>query len=62
MGWLTGRPEWLRACSRRGRLGRRANDVVADLVFPMCRGVAKQLLELAKRFGDPTTAYTSTTT
>ena len=54
MGWLTGRPE-----VARGLLGqlaarlRRANDVVADLVFSDVPGrVAKQLLELAKRFGD----------
>ncbi len=55
MGWLTGRPE-----VAQGLLGqmaarlRRANDVVADLVFSDVPGrVAKQLLELAKRFGDP---------
>ncbi len=54
MGWLTGRPE-----VAQGLLGqlaarlRRANDVVADLVFSDVPGrVAKQLLELAKRFGD----------
>ena len=54
MEWLTGRPE-----VARGLLGqlaarlRRANDVVADLVFSDVPGrVAKQLLELAKRFGD----------
>ena len=53
-GWLTGRPE-----VARGLLGqlaarlRRANDVVADLVFSDVPGrVAKQLLELANRFGD----------
>ena len=46
MGWLTGRPE-----VARGLLGqlaarlRRANDVVADLVFSDVPGrVAKQLL------------------
>jgi len=55
MGWLTGRPE-----VAQGLLGqmaarlRRANDVVADLVFSDVPGrVAKQLLELAKRFGEP---------
>jgi CRP/FNR family transcriptional regulator, cyclic AMP receptor protein len=54
MGWLTGRPE-----VAQGLLGqmaarlRRANDVVADLVFSDVPGrVAKQLLELAKRFGE----------
>jgi CRP-like cAMP-binding protein len=54
MSWLTGRPE-----VAEGLLGqmaarlRRANDVVADLVFSDVPGrVAKQLLELAKRFGD----------
>ena len=55
MGWLSDRPE-----VAQGLLGqmaarlRRANDVVADLVFSDVPGrVAKQLLELAKRFGDP---------
>jgi CRP/FNR family cyclic AMP-dependent transcriptional regulator len=54
MTWLAGRPE-----VAQGLLGqlaarlRRANDVVADLVFSDVPGrVAKQLLELAKRFGD----------
>ncbi len=54
MGWLKGRPE-----VAQGLLGqlaarlRRANDVVADLVFSDVPGrVAKQLLELANRFGD----------
>ena len=54
MGWLIGRPE-----EAQGLLGqlaarlRRANDVVADLVFSDVPGrVAKQLLELAQRFGD----------
>ena len=54
MAWLTGHPE-----VAQGLLGqmaarlRRANDVVADLVFSDVPGrVAKQLLELAKRFGD----------
>jgi len=53
-GWLAGRPE-----VAQGLLGqlaarlRRANDVVADLVFSDVPGrVAKQLLELANRFGD----------
>jgi CRP-like cAMP-binding protein len=54
MGWLTGRPEV--AQSLLGQMAarlRRANDVVADLVFSDVPGrVAKQLLELAKRFGD----------
>ena len=55
MGWLSGRPEVSRALLGQlaGRL-RRANDVVADLVFSDVPGrVAKQLLELARRFGDP---------
>ena len=54
MAWLRDRPE-----VARGLLGqlaarlRRANDVVADLVFSDVPGrVAKQLLELARRFGD----------
>jgi len=54
MGWLTGRPEVARGLLAQlaGRL-RRANDVVADLVFSDVPGrVAKQLLELANRFGD----------
>jgi CRP/FNR family transcriptional regulator, cyclic AMP receptor protein len=52
--WLTGRPEVARALLGQlaGRL-RRANDVVADLVFSDVPGrVAKALLDLAKRFGD----------
>ncbi|HET9874016.1 MAG TPA: Crp/Fnr family transcriptional regulator [Propionibacteriaceae bacterium] len=52
--WLTGRPEVSRALLGQlaGRL-RRANDVVADLVFSDVPGrVAKALLDLAKRFGD----------
>ncbi|MFP5283645.1 MAG: Crp/Fnr family transcriptional regulator [Actinomycetes bacterium] len=54
MSWLSGRPEVARGLlgQRAARL-RRANDVVADLVFSDVPGrVAKQLLELAKRFGD----------
>ena len=54
MGWLTGRPEVAQGllAQMAARL-RRANDVVADLVFSDVPGrVAKQLLELAKRFGD----------
>jgi CRP-like cAMP-binding protein len=54
MGWLADRPEV--AQSLLGQMAarlRRANDVVADLVFSDVPGrVAKQLLELAKRFGD----------
>ena len=54
MGWLGGRPEV--ALGLLGQLAarlRRANDVVADLVFSDLPGrVAKQLLELARRFGD----------
>ena len=54
MGWLTGRPEVAQGLLGQlaGRL-RRANDVVADMVFSDVPGrVAKQLLELAQRFGD----------
>jgi CRP/FNR family cyclic AMP-dependent transcriptional regulator len=54
MTWLVGRPEVARGLLAQlaGRL-RRANDVVADLVFSDVPGrVAKQLLELANRFGD----------
>src|SRR5487761_1574785 len=52
--WLTGRPEvalhLLRALAQRLR---RANDVMADLVFTDVPGrVAKQLLDLAGRFGE----------
>ncbi len=54
MGWIAGHPEVAR--SLLGQLAarlRRANDVVADLVFSDVPGrVAKQLLELARRFGD----------
>lgn len=51
--WLTGRPQvavtLLRALARRLR---RANDVMADLVFTDVPGrVAKALLDLAERFG-----------
>ena len=53
-GWLTGRPEVVLGLL--GQLAarlRRANDVVADLVFSDVPGrVAKALLDLAKRFGD----------
>ena len=52
--WLTDRPEVAQGLLSQlaGRL-RRANDVVADLVFSDVPGrVAKQLLELAQRFGD----------
>jgi CRP-like cAMP-binding protein len=54
MGWLTGRPEVSLGLLAQlaGRL-RRANDVLADLVFSDVPGrVAKQLLELSSRFGD----------
>jgi len=54
MAWLSDHPEVAR--SLLGQLAarlRRANDVVADLVFSDVPGrVAKQLLELARRFGD----------
>ncbi|HLU72859.1 MAG TPA: Crp/Fnr family transcriptional regulator, partial [Nonomuraea sp.] len=54
--WLTGRPEvalhLLRALAQRLR---RTNDVLADLVFTDVPGrVAKQLLDLAERFGTRT--------
>jgi CRP/FNR family transcriptional regulator, cyclic AMP receptor protein len=54
INWLTGRPEvalhLLRALAQRLR---RANDVMADLVFTDVPGrVAKQLLDLAGRFGE----------
>jgi CRP/FNR family cyclic AMP-dependent transcriptional regulator len=54
MGWIEDHPEVARALL--GQLAarlRRTNDVVADLVFSDVPGrVAKQLLELARRFGD----------
>ncbi|MBA8793984.1 CRP-like cAMP-binding protein [Friedmanniella endophytica] len=53
-GWLTGNPEVAQGLLGQlaGRL-RRANDVVADLVFSDVPGrVAKALLDLASRFGD----------
>ena len=51
--WLTGRPEvateLLRAIARRLR---RTNEIMADLVFSDVPGrVAKQLLDLSRRFG-----------
>ena len=54
INWLTGRPDvalhLLRALAQRLR---RANDVMADLVFTDVPGrVAKQLLDLAGRFGE----------
>ncbi len=54
LNWLTGRPDvalhLLRALARRLR---RANDVMADLVFTDVPGrVAKALLDLAERFGE----------
>src|SRR3954451_2049708 len=54
MGWLTGRPEVsLGLPAQLASRLRRANDVLADLVFSDVPGrVAKQLLELATRFGD----------
>jgi CRP/FNR family cyclic AMP-dependent transcriptional regulator len=51
--WLTGRPEVARGLLTQlaGRL-RKANDVVADLVFSDVPGrVAKALLDLSSRFG-----------
>lgn len=53
--WLTGRPEVARGLLGQlaGRL-RHANDVVSDLVFSDVPGrVAKALLDLASRFGEP---------
>ncbi len=54
--WLTGRPDvarhLLRALARRLR---RTNDYLADLVFSDVPGrVAKALLDLSERFGQPT--------
>lgn len=52
-GWLSGRPEVARGLLNQlaGRL-RKANDVVADLVFSDVPGrVAKALLDLSARFG-----------
>jgi CRP/FNR family cyclic AMP-dependent transcriptional regulator len=54
LNWLTGRPDvalhLLRALAQRLR---RANDVMADLVFTDVPGrVAKALLDLADRFGE----------
>ncbi len=52
-GWLTGRPEVARGLLEQlaARL-RKANDVVADLVFSDVPGrVAKALLDLSSRFG-----------
>lgn len=53
--WLDGRPDVARGMLAQlaGRL-RRANDIVADLVFSDVPGrVAKSLLELSRRFGAP---------
>jgi CRP/FNR family transcriptional regulator, cyclic AMP receptor protein len=53
--WLDGRPVVARGLLAQlaGRL-RRANDIVADLVFSDVPGrVAKSLLELSRRFGAP---------
>jgi CRP/FNR family cyclic AMP-dependent transcriptional regulator len=52
--WLTGRPEVAQGLlSQLAARLRRSHDVVADLVFSDVPGrVAKQLLELAQRFGD----------
>ncbi|RYE80898.1 MAG: Crp/Fnr family transcriptional regulator [Myxococcales bacterium] len=54
MRWLSGRPSVaLGLLSQLAARLRKANDVVADLVFSDVPGrVAKQLLELARRFGD----------
>lgn len=54
MGWLSGRPEVaLGLLSQLASRLRRAHDGVADLVFSDVPGrVAKQLLELANRFGE----------
>ena len=52
--WLEGRPQVARGLlSQLASRLRKSNDVVADLVFSDVPGrVAKQLLELANRFGD----------
>jgi CRP-like cAMP-binding protein len=55
MAWMDGRPDVARGLLAQlaGRL-RRANDIVADLVFSDVPGrVAKSLLELSRRFGAP---------
>lgn len=55
LAWLDGRPDVARGLLAQlaGRL-RRANDIVADLVFSDVPGrVAKSLLELSRRFGAP---------
>ena len=63
--WLTGRPEvaeaLLQALAQRLR---RTNEAMADLVFADVPGrVAKALLDLGDRFGEPPpTASTCTTT
>jgi CRP-like cAMP-binding protein len=53
--WLTGRPEVAQGLlAQLAHRLRRANDVVADLVFSDVPGrVAKALLDLAARFGRP---------
>ncbi len=52
-GWLTGRPEVARGLlAQLAQRLRKANDVVADLVFSDVPGrVAKALLDLSSRFG-----------
>lgn len=55
LAWLEGRPDVAHGLLAQlaGRL-RRANDIVADLVFADVPGrVAKSLLELSRRFGAP---------
>ncbi len=55
LAWLDGRPEVARGMlSQLASRLRRANDIVADLVFSDVPGrVAKALLELSRRFGAP---------
>ncbi len=57
LAWLTGRPEVARALLLQlaSRL-RRSNDTLADLVFSDVPGrVAKALLDLSAKFGEPAT-------
>ena len=53
--WLTGRPEVAeRCCAALARRLRRTNEAMADLVFSDVPGrVAKALLDLAGKFGEP---------
>jgi hypothetical protein len=48
MGWLTGRPEVRELLGQHARL-RRANDVVADMVFSMSWPSGQAAAQLAQR-------------